>query len=83
MDSKPDRFQRVYDNYIRAVEGNASSAKEIELLLARVAESVRLCRANWAQDWTIGGPSLPKNQTDPEWLLLCSIKPDLSGLLTD
>jgi hypothetical protein len=84
MDSKPDKFQRAYDNYIRAVEGNASSAKEIELLLARVArERAATVEQIGRKIGLLMGRRFQENQTDPEWLLLCSIKRDLSGLLTD
>lgn len=80
-DGHPDKFERAYENCIQAIEGRGS-AREVQDLLAKVA------RARATSVEQIGrkigllmGRRFQESKTDPEWLLLCSIKRDLSHLL--
>jgi hypothetical protein len=80
-DVHPEKFERAYENCIQAIEG-LGSAREVQDLIAKVA------RARATNVEQIGrkigllmGRRFQESQTDPEWLLLCSIKRDLSHLL--
>jgi hypothetical protein len=79
--AEPDNFERAYDNYIREVGGNAP-AKDVELLLAKVArERAVTVEQIGRKIGLLMGRRFQENTSDPEWLLLCSIRKDLSSLL--
>lgn len=81
LDSNSNKFERAYDEYIRAVEGSAS-AKDVEYLLVKVARERAVTVDQIGRKiGLLMGRRFQENRTDPEWLLLCSIKRDLSVLL--
>ena len=80
-DACPDKFERAYDNCIKAIEGKAS-AIEVQELLGKVArERAVTVEQIGRKIGLLIGRRFQENKTDPEWLLLCSIKRDLSTLL--
>jgi len=79
--AEPDRFDRAYENYMKEIGGNAS-AKQIELLLAKVAQERAVTVEQIGRKiGLLMGRRFQENKSDPEWLLLCSIRRDLTGLL--
>jgi hypothetical protein len=81
METDYNKFERAYDDYIEAVKGNAS-AKQLEHLLAKVAQERAVTVEQIGRKiGLLMGRRFQENKTDPEWLLLCSIRNDLSGLL--
>ena len=80
-DACSDKFERAYDNCIKAIEGKAS-AIEVQELLAKVARARAVTIEQIGRKiGLLMGRRFQENKTDPEWLLLCSIKRDLSALL--
>jgi hypothetical protein len=76
-----EKFERTYDDCIKAIEGKAS-AIEVQELLGKVArERAVTVEQIGRKIGLLMGRRFQENKTDPEWLLLCSIKRDLSALL--